>query len=107
MALSHKSTEWLQNVIYKVYVNPTVVLKNIALHGFIALHYTNQMLHSCHIEKGHSVPVVTNGVSLIYRSVWSNIYRKHRLTETRAAMTQLGLPAVAVSQAQFSLDQSR
>ena len=83
------------------------VRKKKKLYSTQALQYTNQMLGSSHSEKGQSVPSVTNGVSLIYRSVWSNICRKHSLTETRAALTQLELPAVAASQAERCLDQSR
>lgn len=76
------------------------------LYSTQAPQYTNQMLGSCPTEKGLSVLAVTNGVSLIYMSVWSNIYRKHRLTETRTALTQLELPAVAASQAQSCLVQA-
>lgn len=48
-------------------------------------------------EKRQSVLAVTNGVSLICWSVWSNIYRKPRSSENRAALKQLRLPAITPS----------
>ena len=48
--------------------------------------------------------MVANGMSLVYRSVWSNVHWKALSAEPRAALMQLGLPAV--SQAQSCLDQT-